>query len=68
MSVDLEVCSPFTVTQFSNNSGSDLTSTIEAIVASPDVLDGTTVKCFAGGHSESLQVGSVSVSVRGMCE
>ena len=68
MNVDLEECSPFAVTKFNNNSGSVLTSTIEATVASPNLFDGTTIECFAGGHSESLQVGNVSINVIGTCE
>ena len=66
MNVELEECSPFAITRFSNNSGTYLSSTIVATVVSGDVLDGTNIECFAGGHSKSLQVGNVSVNVVGM--
>ena len=56
-------CGQFTITMVSNNTGPTVSSTIQIPVT--EVLNGTLIKCFAGGLFSSPQVGNTTLNVIG---
>ena len=56
-------CSPFSFINESDNSGQTLTSTAQ--ITATESLNGTVVKCLAGGLETSPQVGNVTIHLRG---